>query len=530
MRMILVMTSCALAIPFGPCVPGVAFAADRSDLPLQSRGGHAVYRSWVYDALERLVLAGLVDRAVLNTKPLSRVEAARMVAQAIGAINKDQSGTFNTRGDLPELLDRLIAEFRTEMRDLGGVKTPLDLGPPSGFLSGRPLDSAQLRAGFANRRYSLVNNQGRRLENGLNNWISTEHRAQIGDFLSLYLNPEFHGNEEFWSGRLLGGYAKLTLRNVELTAGRESLWWGPGYRGSMLLSNNAHPLDQVRLGTAEPLHLPWLLEYLGAIKGMFFVARLNEDREFPDPYLTGLRIDIAPSRYLELGFGRIVQFAGRGRRTKAEDFPRIFFTSGRDDPDSPLDTNNLLAIDGTLRLPDAGRYIFVARDLMLYGEMGWDDTTTGLFVPDRPGFLAGTLLSGLLGSSDTDLRLEYAKTSTLSFTHHLYRTGYQYRGHVLSHFIGTDGWSLFSRLVHRVSSDFVAALETERAEIGSVRIDDVGKPREKRINFGVDLSYAPAKDFWILGAYTIGKVSNRDFALGADGWDHLLRLEVTHSF
>lgn len=523
-------TLAGFVVALGMFLPATSPAADRSNLVLQQRGGQAVYRSWVYDAIERLVLAGLVDDAVLNTKPLSRVEAARIVAQAIGTINRDQLGTFNDRRDIQDLLDRLISEFRTELADLG-VKGSAGAGPPSKFFSWRPLDTAKLEAGYAGHRFSPVNNQGRRLESGVNSRFSTEHRAQIGDVLTLYLNPEFDGNEEFSRFRLLTGYAKLTLWNIELTAGRESLWWGPGYRGSMLLSNNADPLDQIRITNAEAVRLPWMLKHLGPLKATFFVARLSENQNIPDPYLTGLRFDIAPSKYLELGIGRIVQFAGKGRGTTAGDFfPGVVFTSGMDDPKSPVDTNTLASIDGTLRIPNVGRHVPLTRDLMLYGEMGWDDTVTGIFIPKRPGFLAGTLLLGLFGSPDTDLRWEYAQTSTLNFTHHIYTTGYQYRGHVLSHFIGTDGWDLYSRLSQRFSSDLVLGLELERGEIGSVIAGASGNSRERRTSFGVDLSYALTKNLSAFGAYTYSRVGNRNFVPNADGTDHVLRFELTHSF
>jgi hypothetical protein len=284
------------------------------------------------------------------------------------------------------------------------------------------------------------------------------------------------------------------------------------------------------LGTAEPVLLPWLFSYLGPLKVMGFVARLSENRDHPDPYLTGIRLNIAPSKYLELGFGRVVQFAGKGRGTTAGDFPRVFFTDGSDDPKSSVATNNLLSIDATLRIPNVGRYVPLTRDLMLYGEMGWDDTVTGVIVPDRPGFLAGTLLSGLLGSPDTDLRLEYAQTSTISYNHHIYTTGYQYRGNVLSHFIGTDGWDFYSRLIHRFTPDLTAGLELERASIGSVASGGVNKPREKRINFGADLSYGLTKSLSAFGAYTFSDVDNRNFILNNDGRDHIFRLELTHSF
>ena len=58
-----------------------AVADDRTNLPLKNWGGFSLYRDAAYDDLERLVTAGLADRTLLNTKPLSRVEAARIVAR-----------------------------------------------------------------------------------------------------------------------------------------------------------------------------------------------------------------------------------------------------------------------------------------------------------------------------------------------------------------------------------------------------------------------------------------------------------------
>src|SRR3989304_5738995 len=58
------------------------FAFDRNNVPIKNWGGFSIYRSWVYDALEKIVLAGLAEQALLNSKPLSRVEAARIVGQA----------------------------------------------------------------------------------------------------------------------------------------------------------------------------------------------------------------------------------------------------------------------------------------------------------------------------------------------------------------------------------------------------------------------------------------------------------------
>src|SRR5258705_12044503 len=70
-------------------LPSVAHAGDRTNVPLKNWGGFSLYRDAVYDDLERLVTAGLADRTLLNTKPLSRVEAAGGGTRAPAAVCPD---------------------------------------------------------------------------------------------------------------------------------------------------------------------------------------------------------------------------------------------------------------------------------------------------------------------------------------------------------------------------------------------------------------------------------------------------------
>src|SRR2546428_9803663 len=164
---------------------GVATAADRTNVPLKNWGGFSGFRVSVYDDLERLVTAGLADRVLLNTKPLSRVEAARCVARAIEKIRRDEAGALNERRDLEPVLDRLMEEFKVELAALG-VRTAEGVTPP-GFVSFTPVDRAQVYAGYANHWLSLVNEQGSTFKRGGNGGLTFESRMQIGDFLTLSL-------------------------------------------------------------------------------------------------------------------------------------------------------------------------------------------------------------------------------------------------------------------------------------------------------------------------------------------------------
>lgn len=524
------LSLCFLLLTIGHSPFAIVHGFDRTNVPLKNWGGSPVNRSWVYDALEKIVLAGLADQALLNTKPLSRVEAARIVAQAVRRLEWDQYGDYNHRGYLEDLVYQLVEEFGPELAEMG-VKTPLNKEASPGFFGIKPVDHAQFGISFAGRKQAVVNNFGRSASKGGNPNSTLDGRLHVGDFFSLYYQPEFAWDKDSYQGRLRTGYGKLTLWNTELEVGRDSLWWGPGFRGSMSFSNNAFPLDQIRLSSAEPFRLPWLLSYLGPMKANLFIAQLEENRDFPHAKVGGWRVGMAPSRFVELGFNRVFQFGGRGRSTvNPGQFLRLLVTQGSDDPNSVVNVNNVMSFDGTLRIPDVEKYILIARDAALYFDLGWDDTKFGLIVPDKPGGIVGTYLTGLFGDPKLDLRIEYAKTSDIQFTHGLFTSGFTNRGSVLSHFIGTDGSEIFTRASRWINPNLLIGFQTSRAEIGPTAAGLLGRPREKRDSFGFDLSYRVTDNSSIFLGYDFARIKDRGFVAGKTGNDNLFRIEFTRSF
>ena len=514
-----------------------AFAADRTNIPLKNWGGFAVFRDAVYDDLERLVSAGLADRTILNTTPMSRTEGARIVARAIATIRADDKGVYNNRQDLESVLDRLTEEFRPELAALG-VKLPEATAPVSRVFSFTPVDRAQIRGGLVNRDFSLINSQGLRFQRGVNGGFTFESRAQIGDWVTFYLQPELHGNEEYGAARLTAGYVKLTAFNVELLAGRENLWWGPGLHGSLIMSNNAPPLDHVRIGAAEPFRLPLIGDWVGPTKIMAFFAQLEESRDIPRANLAGLRGTISPFSFLELGASYVNMFGGdqSPRLRGASDYVRVFFDPQASDQKAATNerfrNNALFALDADLRIANVHRFFVPALDARLYAEFGWDDTCCSTsFVPLREAtsYLFGVHLLGLFGDEGLDWRLEFATSSALSYTHNQFTRGYWTRGEVISHFIGTDGWDLFSRATKRVSPDLMIGFSGNRAEIGNTFLN-AGTPRERRWGAGLDVTYRFARVYSLFAQAQVMHTTNRNFVAGDDGVDGLLLLELTRSF
>lgn len=147
---------------------------------------------------------------LLSTKPLSRSETARIVARAIEKIRRDAEDVYNTRRDLEPVLDCLKEEFLTELASLGVNLTDAPAQTP-GTISFTPVDRAQVFAGYVSRNLHLFNSQGLKFQHGANGGVTFESRMQIGDYVTFYLQPWLHVNEEFGAARLATGYAKLTL-------------------------------------------------------------------------------------------------------------------------------------------------------------------------------------------------------------------------------------------------------------------------------------------------------------------------------
>ena len=70
----------------------------------------------------------------------------------------------------------------------------------------------------------------------------------------------------------------LGLGSLEFSIGRQSLWWGQGRHGSLVLTNNAEPLDMIRLTNPNPILLPWVFKYLGPFRFDLFLTELEESR------------------------------------------------------------------------------------------------------------------------------------------------------------------------------------------------------------------------------------------------------------
>ncbi len=501
------------------------------DVPLTPWTGFARHWDWTYDALHQVVLSGIAGKVVLNSKPMSRREMALVLADIVRRVQANKVSDFDHRKDLEPILLTLLDEFSPELLALG-VSGYGITGQPHRLLEVKPLQFLQARGAYtSNAPTDLEYRNGERVEQGMNGRLASASWLEVGGVLAAYANPEFRVGPDEVSGRLVEGYAKARAGFLELLVGRESLWWGPGFHGSMLLSNNALGLDMVRLQTANQVTLPWVLRYLGPMKFVWFFGQFEKEREFPRTKLMGVRVNLVPAAWLELGFARTFMFGGDGRPEPPVYKWPVLLVHTSDRNDSEFSGNNLFQADVSVRLANVGKYVPITRDAELYVDVGVDDTCCETaFIPLKPGVTAGVYLPNLFQSPDTTFRIEYSNSSSFNFRHGTYTDGYIRKGHVLSHFEGTAGEDLFFRLTQRLKERLLVGIELDLARRGRTEAGAPSGTKELRRYLGVDLSYRHSKHLSLQLAARLEWARNRDFVYGDDDINQVYTFELTYSF
>ena len=229
--------------------------------------------------------------------------------------------------------------------------------------------------------------------------------------------------------------------------GKDSQWWGPGYHGALLLSNNAEPLTMIKFTGPEPQILPWVFKYLGPFQYNVFVTRLEKDRiDFPEPYLWGMRFAFKPHPVIELGVERTAILGGQRQAVERQTSGWTALLGKREHAtENPGDQR--VGYDVTLTLP----FQLSARASILgTGRGGELATGRSPYRYDMPS-LCGIYLPRIFGLTRLDLRAEYARESCQERSVRLVYAwvlcaGYTYQGMIIGHHMGTESRDIFLEL------------------------------------------------------------------------------------
>jgi hypothetical protein len=284
-------------------------------------------------------------------------------------------------------------------------------------------------------------------------------------FYQNYIDTPYRFGEHTFS-RISPGQSRIGLTYKSVSAGisSENIWWGPGIRNSLLMSNNSPGFNHLYLRSQYPIKT-----LLGSFEGQIIGGRL-ESSNFEPPgsykvyegrflyrkpnnewrYLFGYNFVYQPKWIpgLYLGMSRVFQRYHTSLNGMGDYFP-LFDNLFRDKDSNP----NEAAIDELIAI--SFRVVIPKIQTEIYGEMARNDAALNL----RHFFLVPTFSSafnfGFQKVFDTQNRIfnciqwsteltQMAKNTSANlkdpgpfYIHSRVRQGYTHRGEVLGAGIGS---------------------------------------------------------------------------------------------
>jgi hypothetical protein len=290
--------------------------------------------------------------------------------------------------------------------------------------------------------------------------------------------------------RLDGSYVGATLGNVLISAGAMARWWGPGWEGSLIYSNNARPVPSLTIERNFADAFAWrALRWLGPWRATASMGLLEGSGvAVTDARLFAARVNFKPRGWLEVGVSRSAQWCGTGRRCDLQTFGKLLV--GRDNPDASLDPqdqpgNQLAGYDARLSSPWPGLRV------ALYGQVIGEDEAGGL--PSRFLGLFGAETWGETRWGSHRLHLEYSDTSCnfsrqepifgCAYRSTSYPQGYAYRGRVIGHALGGDGRMVSAQLVLVRGATASWSLLARHAELGRGGVGASGDTKNLELQY-----------------------------------------------
>ena len=398
-------------------------------------------RHWSYDYIEKLAILGLSDIADIGIRPVSRIKMAYMVKSAIDKTSSyELDFEWEEQEYLETLLYDLIEEFREELVTIGiNIASVRDDGPKKYIFNKPELNIEKVYANLGSNEALFENKEGWKLKDEFNIRIKLNSWAKIANLFAVSLTPGLKYSKDdvdvdFEDVHIRFAHPK---RNMELAIGRSSMWWGPGFYGSLLLTDNAFPLDAARFNNIYPFRLPWVFRKIGRFNGQFFVSRLEEKRAIANPWLCGWKLDYTPWDFLKFGFGHMLMFGGKGvKKLGFANFwssASLVFSAAGGGTETE---NHIISADMQLFIRRIDRFLPIATGAKLYTEWGAEDEAGN--VPIDLASVTGAYITDVFKIPGFDVKVEFAKFSKVWYTHFKYASGYTRRGKIIGYDIGGD--------------------------------------------------------------------------------------------
>lgn len=397
--------------------------------------------NWTYDALTRLAAHGLIpdqpaERFTGNWL-YSREEMAGFVADTIGEMSTSTSDSDR------DLVSRLAAEFLPELKLIGAqdALATIELYPrtrtliPAGFIQPELLWSDSKVEPTAVYNGTALALLGSYATAG----VTFSNRR------SKFEGSEFSNIEKY--------FIHSKTPNWEWEIGNDYLWWGPGYSGSMILSDNSPSFPFALV--AKDFNFG---HQIGHVKITQFASTFQDNgQRF---YLIGRRWEKRFSPLFHLGVNETAKTSDSSALA-ALAFPAFYLYEHIFLTDVDTNFNELISVDFTYELQN--RY-------QAYFDLLFDDMVAPSFLrnhanpwnlPRKLGVLVGNYWPNL-DNGTTTFRVEYIQTDpgTYGATRDNFpEMAYTHDGLVIGHPVGGNSRAIFVRADREFRNNWVGVVE-----------------------------------------------------------------------
>lgn len=440
------------------------------------------------------------------------------------------------------LLNTAYAEYAEDLKDQTVDFSNVQQASP--FLI-KPISRLTLQdfyySDHADRPYCFENSEGRCLDKQNNFFTTVEGNGQYKNTFYVYYKSELNEDGQI---RLKKGYGLVKMGIWSFEAGKDTLWIGPGYHNSFLLSNNAEGINLFRLKTDEPFRLPWIFSHVGEFKYDIF-------RGFADNFsILGHTLSWRPVSLLEIGANQVVYIPPDKHYSIAQ-YPHIFFSNdeniGNPQVANQYNNDQKVSLDIALDMPFLSKVSPFVNG-RIYAEYGgndsyalWQHEDTAnmrkeplrkkLIWPFQFDFLNIAWLTGIfLTTGDVDFRFEYAQdyASYPLFYDWYAEFGTQYRRHGYWYSdLNTNYGTITGAEMGNDSDDYYYEI-TIRHKPGSLKIyydqerhglsASVSNPPEQRYEYGLRPAYQ-IKNYTLFADFIYNHYKNVNYSTSPVQYD-----------
>ena len=546
-----------------PELPGAAwnppaeFIEERSRSTAYMGSPYVPLDSWIYPSLERLAALGYLRTSTLSIRPWTRMECARLTAEAA-----ERGIDTDSPGEVQRIFNALSEEFAMEFGLMSGDSNigahAESLYMRSLGISGKPLTDNE------HFGQTVLNDFGRPSQEGYNAVAGASGWASAGPFV-IYTRGEYQSAPSappipvaaqnyisfidrmppnppsipFSSVsrfRLLDAYVGLTLANWQLSFGKQNLWWGPEEAGNMLFTNNAGSLDTMfTVDRVTPFRLPWIFKYLGDIRMSFFIGQAS-GHEFvsnftnststqlvtigqygqnlnPQPFISGGKFTFKFTQNFEVGLAKTTLYGGPGNPLTIKTFFQSTFG---------FHVNGQVLGDGRSSMDFSYRIPGLRDWLTFYGDAFSEDEVSPLLFMRKSAFQGGLYFPKLPVLRKLDLRLEGGTTSPVDWApcngcfywNLQWLNGYTNDHNLIGTWLGRAAQGELARSTYWITPKNKISLEYRHRKVDTQFLpqggsqNDVGVRADFFIQPGFQLTGSVQYENWLIPLLATGKQTN----------------------